>query len=112
MARKDRTYTHEDLIRLYRRNLDPMEQFEVRKYFASVVFGGPAYHRRMVTRLLDRTLQFFRGAVDIDPFAQLRNAQDAIRDAIVIVVEGELRDRPYAPETAGRGTHSGGGGEA
>lgn len=61
---KDPTFTDKDVIRIYERNLDPVEQGLVRQYFETKVFGGFAYWDRLVGRLVLRTLEEFGRAID------------------------------------------------
>lgn len=58
MARQDPTFSSDDLIRFYNRNLSSEEKTEVRKYFREVVFGGRNYHQRLVSRLVARTWNY------------------------------------------------------
>lgn len=55
MPREDRSFSAEDVLRIYKRNLEPWEQAIVRNYFKAEVFGGPSY----LTRLVRRTFEEF-----------------------------------------------------
>lgn len=48
---EDFTFSDDDIIRLYRNNLTRSEQAAVRQYFASEIFGGIEYFKRLALRI-------------------------------------------------------------
>ena len=63
MGRKDSSFSADDLIRFYQRNLTSEERAEVRKFFATEVFGGVQWFKRFGLRILEAVGRY----VDIDP---------------------------------------------
>lgn len=89
MPRQNPTFTHEDLIRLYKNNLDVIEQGHVREFFKSQVFGGTRYITREIVRSVMGALEEFGRTVEIE--TDLMGDQRMVIEALV---EKRQRERP------------------